>query len=43
MELRVITAALMQRTIWIEPSTERPAVREKAPVGGWARVPDVLR
>ena len=43
MELRVITEALLTHTGWIEPSTERPAVREIPPVGGWARVPVVLR
>lgn len=43
MELRVITERLLVGTTWIELSTERPAVREKAPVGGWARVPVVLR
>ncbi|WP_246592646.1 cytochrome P450 [Nocardioides daeguensis] len=43
MELRVITEALVRETAWIELSTERPAVREEPPVGGWARVPVVLR
>jgi cytochrome P450 len=43
MELRVITEALLQHTGRIELSTERPAVREIPPVGGWARVPVVLR
>lgn len=43
MELRVITEELLRRTISIEPATDRPAVRETPPVGGWARVPVVLR
>jgi cytochrome P450 len=43
MELRVITEELLGRTGWIEPARDRPAVRETPPVGGWARVPVVLR
>lgn len=43
MELRVITEELLRGTSWIEPATDRPAVRETPPVGGWARVPVVLR
>lgn len=43
MELRVIVEELVSRTTWIELATDRPAVREKPPVGGWARVPVVLR
>lgn len=43
MELRVITEELLRRTTSIEPATDRPAVRETPPVGGWARVPVVLR
>lgn len=43
MELRVITEELLARTEWIEPAVDRPAVRETPPVGGWARVPVVLR
>ena len=43
MELRVITEELLGRTTAIEPATDRPAVRETPPVGGWARVPVVLR
>ena len=43
MELRVITEELLSRTTWIEPAQDRPAVRETPPVGGWARVPVVLR
>lgn len=43
MELRVILEELLGRTNWIEPASDRPAVREKPPVGGWARVPVVLR
>lgn len=43
MELRVVTEELLRRTHRIELSTERPAVRETPPVGGWARVPVVLK
>jgi cytochrome P450 len=43
MELRVVTEELLGRTTWIEPAHDRPAVRETPPVGGWARVPVVLR
>ncbi len=43
MELRVITEELLRQTTWIEPAPDRPAVRETPPVGGWARVPVVLR
>jgi cytochrome P450 len=43
MELRVITAELLRRTASITLAPDRPAVREKPPVGGWARVPVVLR
>lgn len=43
MELRVILEELLGRTNWIEPAPDRPAVRETPPVGGWARVPVVLR
>jgi cytochrome P450 len=43
MELRVVTLALLAGTEHIELSTERPAVRETRPTGGWARVPVVLR
>lgn len=43
MELRVITEELLRRTTWIEAAPDRPAVRETPPVGGWARVPVVLR
>ena len=43
MDLRVITEELLGRTSWIEPARDRPAVRETPPVGGWARVPVVLR
>lgn len=42
MELRVITAELLRRTASITLAPDRPAVREKPPVGGWARVPVVL-
>ena len=42
MELRVVLEELLGRTRWIEPASDRPAVREKPPVGGWARVPVVL-
>lgn len=42
MELRVITEALLTSTSRIEPCTERRAVREAHPVGGWAKVPVVL-
>lgn len=43
MELRVLVEELLRRTTWIEPAPDRPAVRELPPVGGWARVPVVLR
>lgn len=43
MELRVMLEELLARTNWIEPAPDRPAVRESAPMGGWARVPVVLR
>ncbi len=43
MELRVITEELLARTTWIEAASDRPAVRERPPVGGWARVPVMLR
>ena len=43
MELRVMLEELMGRTNWIDPAPDRPAVRETPPVGGWARVPIVLR
>lgn len=43
MELRVVTEELLRRTTRIELSTERSAVRETPPVGGWAKVPVVLR
>ena len=43
MELRVMLEELMARTNWIDPAPDRPAVRETPPVGGWARVPIVLR
>lgn len=43
MELRVMLEELVGRTDWIEPAQDRPAVREIPPVGGWARVPVVLR
>lgn len=43
MELRVVVEELLVRTTWLEPARDRPAVRETPPVGGWARVPVVLR
>lgn len=43
MELRVILEELLGRTRWIEPAPDRTAIRETPPVGGWARVPVVLR
>ncbi|MBI2244031.1 MAG: cytochrome P450 [Nocardioides sp.] len=43
MELRVVVEELLARTSWLEPALDRPAVRETPPVGGWARVPVVLR
>lgn len=43
MELRVMLEELLARTSWIEPAPDRPAMRETPPVGGWARVPVVLR
>lgn len=42
MELRVITQTLLAATEHIELATERPAVREVRPAGGWSRVPIVL-
>jgi len=42
MELRVVLEELLGRTTWIEPARDRLAVREKPPVGGWARVPVIL-
>lgn len=43
MELRVMVEELLARTTLIELATDRPAVRETPPMGGWARVPVVLR
>lgn len=43
MELRVMLEELLSRTAWIESAPDRPPVRETPPVGGWARVPVVLR
>lgn len=43
MELRVLLEELLRRTAWLEPAVDRPSVRETPPVGGWARVPVVLR
>lgn len=43
MELRVLVEELLARTTWVELATDRPAVRQIPPVGGWARVPVVLR
>ena len=43
MELRVMLEELLARTSWIELASDHPAVRETPPVGGWARVPVVLR
>lgn len=43
MELRVVLEELLRRSDWIELAQDRPAVRETPPVGGWARVPVVLR
>lgn len=43
MELRVITEELLKGTSAIEGADDRVAVRETPPVGGWARVPVVLR
>lgn len=43
MELRVMLEELLSRTAWVEPAPDRPPVRETPPVGGWARVPVVLR
>lgn len=42
MELRVLLEELLGRTAKLELATDRPAVRETPPVGGWARVPIVL-
>ncbi|QIK77180.1 cytochrome P450 [Nocardioides piscis] len=43
MELRVMLEELLRRTTWIELAPDRPQVRETPPMGGWARVPIVLR
>ncbi|MFC5177387.1 cytochrome P450 [Nocardioides taihuensis] len=43
MELRVLTTELLRATTSIDPAPDRPAVREAQSVGGWARVPVVLR
>lgn len=43
MELRVMLEELLGRTAWIEAAPDLPPVRETPPVGGWARVPVVLR
>jgi cytochrome P450 len=43
MELRVMLEELLSRTNWLDPAPDRPAVRETPPMGGWARVPVVLR
>lgn len=43
MELRVMLEELLSRTSWLDPAPDRPAVRETPPMGGWARVPVVLR
>ncbi len=43
MELRVMLEELLARTTWIGLASDHPAVRETPPVGGWARVPVVLR
>lgn len=43
MELRVMLEELVGRSSWIDPAPDRPAVREMLPLGGWARVPVVLR
>ncbi len=43
MELRVMLEELLTKTTWIELAPDQPAVRETPPVGGWARVPVVLR
>ena len=42
-ERRVMLEELLARTTWIELAADLPAVRETPPVGGWARVPVVLR
>jgi cytochrome P450 len=43
MELRVVIEELLGRTTTIEPAVDQRAVRETPPLGGWARVPVVLR
>jgi cytochrome P450 len=43
MELGILLEELLARTTWIDPAPDRPAVREDPPIGGWARVPVVLR
>jgi len=43
MELRVLITELVRATTWIDLATDEPAVRETWPVGGWARVPVLLR
>lgn len=42
MELRVVLEELLGRTSLVSLATDRPAVRETPPMGGWARVPVVL-
>jgi cytochrome P450 len=42
LELRIAVRALLAGTTTITPDPDRPAEREVAPVGGWARVPVLL-
>lgn len=42
LELRIAVRALLAATTLIELDPDRPAEREVAPVGGWARVPVLL-
>ncbi|MFV0633896.1 cytochrome P450 [Demequina sp.] len=43
MELRVVVEELLAGTAWIEHAEDDQAHRETPPVGGWARVPVMLR
>jgi hypothetical protein len=43
MELVVMTEELLAATSHIELAADEPPTRETYPVGGWARVPIVVR
>lgn len=43
MELRVVLEEILRGTAWIDPSPDENAARETLPMGGWSRVPVVLR